>query len=90
MHWYVRTKNIYKIKMQKIKCLTLVLTTRCNSMCTHCDIWQQPNQDISNEIAINIINDPLIKNLNHLELSGGEPFLWSNLEQIINHISNTL
>ncbi|MGC9129438.1 MAG: radical SAM/SPASM domain-containing protein [Candidatus Micrarchaeia archaeon] len=69
----VRPKKPYK--------LTFAVTLRCNSRCKHCNIWKlQPK----NELSIDEIRQFAQANPNFVivELTGGEPFLRSDLTEI--------
>lgn len=78
------------LRNASIKTLLLILTYKCNSKCKHCDIWKDQHDELSPEIVENIIKDPYVKSITHIELSGGEPFLWRNIGKIIESIENTL
>jgi len=77
-----------------IKSINWIITNKCNSRCTHCDIWQ--NED-ENELDINdikkILNDEIVrrsyekyKKSFDISLGGGEPFLRQDLQEIVDLI----
>lgn len=75
----------------KVKNLLLILTYRCNSKCRHCDIWRSSKNskdELSFDIVKKIIKDPLIKNITHIELSGGEPFMRNDFRDILKTIES--
>lgn len=75
----VRPKNPYK--------LTFAVTLHCNSRCRHCNIWQlQPK----NELTLEEIRKFSEANPNFVivELTGGEPFLRSDLPEIAKAFSD--
>ncbi len=61
--------------------LTFLVTYSCQSRCTHCSIWQmKPKEELSlDEIKGFASGNPYF---NWIELSGGEPFLRSELVDI--------
>ncbi|MGM5482996.1 MAG: radical SAM protein [Nanobdellota archaeon] len=77
--------------MKNIKFLMFILTYKCNSRCRHCDIWNYKDIDINKKIVNKILDDPLTKNVTHVELTGGEPFLWGfELSELVNNIHEKL
>ncbi len=61
------------------------LTSKCNSHCLMCDIWSHPHHDT-------LMPSDLTKlptSLTDINLTGGEPFLRSDLIEIIKNIKNT-
>lgn len=61
------------------------ITDRCNLKCLHCDIWKNPKrQELASRQWISILKD-LKKWLGpfRLDISGGEPFLKSDILDII-------
>jgi GT2 family glycosyltransferase/MoaA/NifB/PqqE/SkfB family radical SAM enzyme len=71
-----------KINNQSVQSLTFFITTKCNSRCKHCFYWKELNsKDISLEEIEKIISK--FSNIQVISLSGGEPFLRKDLNQII-------
>jgi MoaA/NifB/PqqE/SkfB family radical SAM enzyme len=70
-------------KKLTLKNLLLILTYKCNSKCGHCDIWKDDEHELSFEIIRRIINDPFIRDITHIELSGGEPFIRTDFKDIL-------
>lgn len=61
-----------------IKSVVIATTEKCNLRCTMCNIWKTENPyDLSLE------NFEKLNNLKYINISGGEPFLRSDLEKII-------
>lgn len=61
--------------------LSVILTYRCDSKCSMCYIWKHPtlpNEEISPEIL-----KKLPDNFDNLNITGGEPTLRKDLEEII-------
>jgi MoaA/NifB/PqqE/SkfB family radical SAM enzyme len=63
--------------------VNLEVTRRCNARCSFCDYWQAKGQEHRLDDYAPVIRhlDPL-----HLTITGGEPLLRSDLEQIIRKI----
>jgi len=59
----------------------LIVTYRCNARCYMCNTWKNPS-NISDEFTPSII-EKLPNDLNFVNITGGEPFLRSDLEQIV-------
>lgn len=58
---------------------TIAITYRCNSRCRMCNIWQTPNpKDLPLDYFYN-----LNSKLKYINLSGGEPFLRDDLDEIV-------
>ena len=63
----------------------LYLTDNCNMQCSFCGSWNQ--KDVSNNLQLEDIKKYLTELHNrgyrYLSLSGGEPFLYENLYEVI-------
>lgn len=65
--------------MALINFASIIVTYRCNARCQMCNIWKYPSEK---EIGPGIYAKlPLMKTVN---VTGGEPFLGEDLEEIIN------
>ena len=66
---------------------TFLITWRCNSKCVFCDVWKK-DVDIKSELTIGEIENIFgqLKKLDVLRLSGGEPFLRTDLADVVNVI----
>src|SRR3989344_2001510 len=61
--------------------LIVELTNKCNLRCKMCGIWAEPRKKIFPlDLFSRILQDPAMKHLRHIALTGGEPFLLPNLE----------
>jgi len=66
------------MKKASIKSIVLAITYKCNLRCKMCNIWQELNPG---DISLNYIDN--LQGLKYINLSGGEPFLNTNLVDII-------
>lgn len=64
---------------KKIKDATIAITYRCNSRCRMCNIWQIENPV---DLPLAYFNN-LSPDLKYINLTGGEPFLRSDLPEIV-------
>lgn len=68
------------------------ITDRCNCRCKFCNIWHnRPTKNVLTPDEIGkALSDDLFKELQYIILSGGEPFLRNDLEEIIMRIHDIL
>lgn len=62
------------------------VTSRCNGRCTTCNIWKiEPTEDPSLEDITDFFMDnrDFLKNLEFIQLTGGEPFLRDDLPELV-------
>lgn len=64
---------------------TYLVTWRCNAKCKMCEIWRKSNQEEMTLKQIEVLFSQL-KRLDGIRISGGEPFLRSDLSEIVNLI----
>ena len=64
-----------------VRCLLLV-TGNCNARCRMCSIWQNKTEDLPTEFYRELFTDRCLRNIRHLRLSGGEPTLREDIEDI--------
>lgn len=70
--------------MGKIKFISLLITWKCNSRCTTCSIWsKKATKELSLKQIDKIFRDPMLGGLTEVVVSGGEPFLRTDLVEII-------
>ncbi len=66
--------------------VTFAVTYRCNSKCIICNIWERgikDNPELNlDEIKGFFSNNPLLKNLKKINITGGEPFLRRDLAEM--------
>jgi Fe-coproporphyrin III synthase len=73
----IMTKNI----VAKPKEVCIILTYRCNARCNMCNVWHHPTKP-SDEITLNDI-EKLPSGLRFINITGGEPFMRKDIEEII-------
>lgn len=61
-----------------IKSLVIAITEKCNLRCTMCNIWKTQNP-----VNLALDNFEKFHNLKYINISGGEPFLRTDLYEII-------
>lgn len=62
----------------------LFVTNKCNAKCRHCFYWKninQPNKELKFEELVKISQN--IKSIEHLAITGGEPFIRKDLDVIV-------
>jgi len=71
-------------ELLKPKWLWFEVTDRCNSCCTHCNIWRKkPTENpLSAKEIKEVFSDPLFQDLERITISGGEPVLRQDIEEI--------
>lgn len=73
------------INISSLKDAVIAVTYQCNSRCRMCNIWQIKN-NIPGLVPEDFLNLP--KNLESINITGGEPFLRPDLPEIIKVIKN--
>lgn len=76
----------------KPKWVAFQVTDRCNSRCTHCNIWQQKyiKNPLTAEEIEEVFSDDLFKEAEYVQISGGECTVRDDLEDIVLRIHNVL
>lgn len=68
----------------KIKYINIAVTNRCNLTCKQCSIWQEnPKTDISLKNIADILSAESLDNNVNIALTGGEPFLFDDLNNAV-------
>ena len=76
-------ENLLPIK--KLRRIILSLTARCNSRCKTCNIWKINYKDqLSLDELRKFAENPILKQVRFLVLTGGEPFLREDIDEIVN------
>ncbi len=86
-------KNILFEKKYPVS-LIIFITNRCNARCSFCfvDFDDEISQNKKNELSVDeyrLISKNIGKHLQHIDLTGGEPFLRQDIKEIVvNFIDN--
>ena len=59
----------------------LIVTYRCNAKCYMCNTWKHPSKR-EDEFIPNLVNK-IPSGLKFINITGGEPFLRDDLDQIV-------
>ncbi len=67
-----------------IKHLNFAVTYHCNSRCIHCNIWKRrPRNELAlPEVRDRLLASPLLHGLESVGITGGEPFIRKDLEDL--------
>lgn len=80
------TNNLRRILNQdRIGCIRYSVTWQCNSRCESCDIWNKAtgDKDLTVEEVEQLCKSPLLKNVQRVVLSGGEPTLRNDFPELV-------
>jgi len=68
------------------------ITDACNSKCQFCNVWQgKPSTDIlKTDEIIRIFEEPFFKTLKSIIITGGEPFIRKDLNEILYGINKSI
>lgn len=61
--------------------LTVIITYRCNSRCSTCNIWMHPTRP-ADEIGLDVL-EKVPSGIDNLNITGGEPTLRSDLVEMV-------
>lgn len=76
-------ENLLPIK--RMRRVILSVTCNCNSRCKTCFIWKKKHKDeLSLEDLKKFTETELFKKIRFLSITGGEPFLREDIEEIVN------
>ncbi|MFA6357358.1 MAG: radical SAM protein [Candidatus Omnitrophota bacterium] len=84
----IYSKIIYSIRKGVPHKLSLIVTNKCNSYCKTCGLWENK---ITAQISFEDIKSAVISfpgRLAWISISGGEPFIHSEIGKILNFISS--
>ena len=65
---------------------SVAVTTRCNSKCKYCGIWTREATDLSLDDLKLAVDQLSTLGVQVVSLTGGEPLLHQELEQVLLHI----
>lgn len=68
-------------------CLSIEVTTRCNSTCSHCFVRARGGgrASLSPELVRTLVREGYEAGYRRLHITGGEPLLWNGLFQTFDH-----
>jgi MoaA/NifB/PqqE/SkfB family radical SAM enzyme len=71
--------------LEHLRVLTFFVTSKCNARCRTCFYWQELNKDVESMLSLAEIEriSASMPAFPHLLVSGGEPLLRSDLEQVL-------
>lgn len=64
----------------------LYITRRCNLRCRMCNVWRSPTDELNTESMFKIIDRLDKLGVMHIQVTGGEPFLRKDINNIISYI----
>ena len=64
----------------------LVVTRRCNLACAYCNEYDQVSKPVPLELLLRRVDDLASRGTSIITISGGEPLLHPELEQVVAHI----
>lgn len=74
-----------------IKSINQLVTRRCNSRCIHCNIWKGPSKlELSAKEFSEMYSFPEFRDTNDICISGGEPTLREDLNEVVSAIVGKL
>ena len=87
--------NVARPRHKKLTSLMIYATSRCQSRCRHCNIWQKPKQDLTLEDIKKIMSSKCVTRHTTVGLEGGEFVLHPQAAEIMawfrdNHPNYTL
>lgn len=65
--------------------LNFSVSNRCNARCNMCDIWKHPSDDKKGDVLEKILSHDYVKSVESLGITGGEPFIRSDLVDVIRY-----
>lgn len=79
-------------KLPKLEWMVYEVTDACNSRCKHCNIWKlKPTRNLLTPKEIEkVFSDKFFSDLKYIIITGGEPFIRKDLEDVILSIHKVL
>lgn len=68
--------------------LSVEVTTRCNSACSHCFVRARSSwrSSLTADLVRTLVREGYALGYRHLHITGGEPLLWNGLPGILDHV----
>ncbi|WP_286885404.1 polysaccharide pyruvyl transferase family protein [Aneurinibacillus sp. UBA3580] len=85
--------NRNKGKIVYPKVVNYPITNKCNYRCIMCNVWKPEyaaHKDLTPSEIYNVFSQPLFKELAHVGISGGEPFVRKDILEIIKSICDAV
>ncbi len=78
----------YSGRPSRLEAISLEITHRCFCRCRMCNIWQIPKDvpDLPLSAWTELLSSPELKGLRELDITGGEPFLRTDLGDLLDWI----
>ena len=86
-------EKIQDSKLDAITCIRYTMTWRCNFKCVSCNIWKNktlPKEELTSDDIDKLTNNKLLKDVNEVILSGGEPILRNDFPEIVTALHKKL
>ena len=82
--WFL--KQITPVLNRNLLCCNFAITYRCNSRCSNCNIWKikEYGKELTADEIVNFFNESKI---DQVAITGGEPFLRTDLREILEGLS---
>lgn len=80
--------NIIRPRHKKLSTLMIYSTTKCQSRCKHCSIWQKPVEHLSLEDIKNVMKSKCVTRNTTVGLEGGEFILHPEADAIMEWFMN--
>ena len=80
--WYSDDARL-RGKVVRPRQLNFPVTDTCNARCVMCDVWKENvSDDMSVEQLREVLSQPFFQDIEHVGISGGEPFLRVDLHEV--------
>lgn len=75
----------------RLEAISLEITHRCICRCRMCNIWQIPSEipDLALSDWVGLLSSPALGRLVEIDITGGEPFLREDLEELLEWIGHS-
>ncbi|MEC9227754.1 MAG: polysaccharide pyruvyl transferase family protein [Verrucomicrobiota bacterium] len=83
-------KAAYNPFDRKPRVINFSVIESCNARCIMCNIWKSNDGSSLSPESLEALAQPFFDHVSHVGLSGGEPFLRDDLDQIVEALSSAL
>ena len=84
-----RIEALRKDSVEKPVILEFMITSKCDCRCIMCNIWKNPQNDLSLDEIKEMLLDPILSDLRTMTLAGGEPFQREDILDLCKIIHST-